>query len=332
MKLPKISFQKIKERVLSLPLVRRFYRWSKTSSFPGFYRVPIYDVIIFVINELRRYDLITRANSIAFSFFLALFPSLIALFTTIPIVKMSLENFVPGMENFDIVLEAEIKRIMPGIAGDRLFDFVEDITSQPRFALFSLGFFMALFFASNGMMALMRGFDKSYKETFKKRKGWKKRLIALLLILSVGFFLIFSIILILLGHFFIDLLIQYERLSELTNLLLNGLRWGAVILLFYTSISIIYRYGAATRRKFRLFTPGTGLATILCILTSIVFSFYVNSFNTYNQLYGSIGTIIVLMIWIQLNSLFILIGFELNASIAVNRDLKEKIEDEEQDL
>ncbi len=332
MKLPKFSFKKVGEFFKNLPLVRRTYHWSKTHSFPGFFRVPIYDVIIFVINELKRYDLITRANSIAYSFFLSVFPSLIALFTAIPLIKTILQSLIPDMESFDLVLETEIKRIMPGIAGDRLFDFVEDITSQPRFALLSIGFLAAIFFASNGMLALMRGFEKSYVETFKKRKGWKKRVIAILLIISVGGMLVSSIILILLGRFIIEMLQDFSRLDQFTAFLLNSLRWLAIILMFYTCISLIYRYGASTRRRFRMFTPGAGLATLLCILTSVVFSFYVNNWNTYNQLYGSIGTIIVLMIWIQLNSLFILIGFELNASIAINRDLKETIEEENEEL
>jgi len=100
--------------------------------------------------------------------------------------------------------------------------------------------------------------------------------------------------------------------------------------MFYTIISLIYRYGAAVRKKFHFFSPGATLATIFCILISIFFSFYVDNFSKYNELYGSFGTIIVTMIWIQLNSLILLIGFELNASIAINRDLKEVVEEEEE--
>ena len=80
-------------------------------------------------------------------------------------------------------------------------------------------------------------------------------------------------------------------------------------------------------RKFRFITPGATLAAILSILSSVVFSFFVDNFGSYNKLYGSIGTVIVIMVWIQLNAFILLIGFELNASIAVNRDLKKKVKE-----
>ena len=330
MRLPKLK--NIKDFILGHQVLKKLEKWTRSRSLPGFFKVPIFDVFVFVFNELRRYDLITRSNSIAFSFFLSLFPSLIALFTTIPLLKTYLLHHIPEGEDFDLILQTEIKRIMPGVAGDRLFSFVEDITTNPRVALLSFGFFLALFFASNGMIALMRGFEKSYMRTFKKRSGLKKRLIAMFLSLLVGVFLVGSILLILLGQFAIDLLSNVGDLDRFSETMLYFIRWVAIILLFYLSIAIIYRYGAPTRRRFKIFTPGSALATTLCILSSVIFSFYVDNFNTYNKLYGSIGTIIVLMLWIQINSLFILVGFELNASIAVNRDLKAEIPEIEDDL
>ncbi len=310
-------------------LLRQLKVWAKRHSLPGFFKVPIFDVVVFVFNELRRYDLMTRANSIAFSFFLSLFPSLIALFTLIPLLKDLLISYLPQGENFDYVLQTEIQRIMPGVAGERVFNFVEDITSKPRFDLLSFGFFLAVIFASNGMLALMRGFDKSYMRTFKKRAGLRKRLIAMVLIGFVGIILISSVVLLLVGNSLIHWLTQGLGLDHFTEILLNGLRWVVILMLFYFSIAIIYRYGAATRKKFKFFTPGAALAVILCVLSSVIFSAYVNNFNTYNKLYGSIGTIIVLMLWLQINSLFILVGFELNASIAINRDLKQQIQEDE---
>jgi len=96
-----------------------------------------------------------------------------------------------------------------------------------------------------------------------------------------------------------------------------------ILLLFYTAISTIYRLGPSTKRKFPFISPGATVATLLCILTSVGFSFFVNEFGRYNQIYGSLGTLIVVMVWLNLNALILLIGFELNAAIAVNRDLKE---------
>ena len=319
---------KIQQYFLNHPLLKKVINWSKRNSLPGFFRVPIYDVIVFVYNELKRYDLFTRSNAIAFSFFLSIFPSLIAFFTLIPLFKVALIQFLPEGENFDIYLRTEIQRIMPGVAGERLFSFVDDITNNPRFGLLSFGFILAIYFASNGMLALMRGFEKSYTKTFKKRTSFKKRLVAILLTFQIGVLLIGAVILIILGEFLLGLLNDFISLDLMTQFTIQILRWLAILFLFYTGISIIYRYGAATKRKFNMFSPGATLATLLCIISSVGFSAYVNEFNTYNELYGSIGTIIVLMLWIQINSLILLVGFELDASIAINRDLKEEIAEE----
>jgi membrane protein len=146
----------------------------------------------------------------------------------------------------------------------------------------------------------------------------------MLLTLIIGGLLIVSVILVILGNWFTDLLVLYIKVGKLFAFMLNMGRWIVIVSLFYSSISLIYRFGAATKKRFRFFTPGSALATLLCLGSSIVFSYYVNQFNTYNELYGSIGTIIVLMLWIQLNTLSILIGFELNAGILINMVIKNK--------
>ncbi|MCB0571518.1 MAG: YihY/virulence factor BrkB family protein [Phaeodactylibacter sp.] len=294
---------------------------------PGFFKVPIYDVLVFLYRETKRSDLFTRANSVAFNYFLSLFPSLMAFFTLIPLFKRMLIQYLPEGENFDIYLRSEIQRIMPGVAGERLFSFIDDITNNPRFGLLSFGFILAIYFASNGMLALMQGFEKSYHRTFRQRGELKKRLIAILLTFQMGIVVIAAVILIILGEFLLNLLFELVRLDQFTEATIQFLRWVAIIMMFYFGIAIIYRYGAATVKRFKLFSPGATLATLLCILSSLAFSFYVNEFNTYNELYGSIGAIIVLMLWIQIISFILLVGFELNASIAVNRDLKAEREE-----
>jgi membrane protein len=321
----KIDIAALQEKILEHPWVKNLISWSKEHSLPGFFSVPIYDVVVFIYLELKRYDLTTRANSTAFSFFLSLFPSLIAFFTLIPIFKWALIDYLPEGENFDMYLRSEVLRIMPGVAGERVFSFIDDVTSNPRFGLLSLGFIFAIFFASNGMLALMQGFEKSYDKTFKNRNAFKKRIIAIGLTFQIGILLMGAVILIILGEFLIGWLDSHLNLAFITEVFIQLIRWVAILLLFYVGISVIYRYGAATKKRFSMFSPGATLATLLCILSSLGFSFYVNEFNTYNELYGSIGTIIVLMLWIQINSLILLVGFELNASIAVNRDLKQEI-------
>lgn len=299
--------------------LRTLVQWSQKRSLPGFGKIPIYDIMTFVFKEIKRYDLITRANSIAFSFFMSLFPSLIALFTLVPFIKKYLFTLLGLEGNIDVALRNEIGILLPGVAGERLFTFIEDITENPRIGLFSFGFFLALFFASNGMIAMIRGFQKDYSMTFKSRNGIIKRVMAIILTLEVGALVVGSSILIVFGEHISALI------GNTNNYFFPAVRWVTVLILFYFSIYLIFRRAAGFKTSPPFFTPGTLLSTLMCVISSLGFSFYINHFNRYNELYGSIGTIIILMLWIQLNALFILIGYELNASIAVNKDLK-KIE------
>ncbi len=325
------DFKAIQQRIESHPWVVKPIQWAKNHSLPGFFSVPIYDVLVFVYNETRRVALFTRANAIAFSFFLSLFPALLSLFTLIPFLLDIATNYVPELENFNSILYEEIKRVMPGQAGDVVFSFVQDITNQPRVGLLSFGFLLSIYFSSNGMLAMMQSFEKSYSMTFRRRSGLKKRLVAIVLVGILGVLLFASVIFIILGNIILDWLSALINWSVLETLAVDLLRWLAILALYYVAIGILYRYGAATYRRFSMFSPGVTLASGLSILTSVAFSVYVDEFNrydTYAKFYGSIATVIIVMLWMQLNALILLIGFELNASIAINRDLKQQIEDD----
>lgn len=324
MKFP--TLKQLESYVTNHSIVTGSLRWAKTHSLPGFFKVPVYDVLVFIYHESRRSDLIIRANSMAYSFFLSLFPTLILLFTLLPYFQKYIFSYLPEGDGYYAVMEEQIQQLMPGGAGDSLFDFIHDITTNPRFGLLSFGFILAMYFSSNGMITLMKSFEKlDQVKTFKTRGGIKSRGIAVLLTFLLGLLLVVSVILIILGNNIIDFLSGYIKLDFFAKYSLYTIKWLVIIGLFYTSIAIIYRYGSAMYRKFPYFTTGTTLACILSILTSVLFSFYVDNFGAYNKFYGSIGTVIVIMIWIQLNAFILLVGFELNASIAVNRDLKNRI-------
>ncbi|MCF8244611.1 MAG: YihY/virulence factor BrkB family protein [Saprospiraceae bacterium] len=302
------------------PWVQATLNWTKTHSFPGFFGVPLYDVAVFLYNESKRVTLSSRANAMAFSFFLSLFPAIIFLFTV--------ATYLPIYENFEQEINGYISLIMPNNAGKEIQATIKELV-KPSSSFLSIGFFLAMYFSSNGMMAMMEGFEKTHVAVFQKRPGWKKRLIALGLTLQLGFLLAGSVVLLVLGDLIINWVTEFFNLDLGTERVIDIFRWVVILTLFYFSIALIYRYGAALRTRFKWVTPGASLATILSITTSVAFSFYVNSFGTYNKVYGSIGTIIVLMLWIQLNCLILQIGFELNASIAANRDLKMEIEEED---
>ena len=322
----KLKIPNLQEWFFQLSIVKNIISWSKRYAFPGFSNVPVHDIVTFTAKELQRYDLFTRANSIAFSFFLSLFPSLLALFTLIPLLKSYFIDYLPGGEEFDFMLRTSILDIMPGIAGEKVFDFIDEVTNTRRVGLLSFGFILAIFFASNGVLTLMRGFEKSGLKTFKTRNFLRKRIIAILLTFQMGGLLIASVVFVILGRTIFDFVSNYISFDYFDVFIINFIRWFAIILMFYSIIGIIYRYGAPVIQKFRFFSPGATLATILCILSSVGFSYYVDQIKTENQLYGTIWTIIVIMLWIQLNSLVLLIGFELNASIMENRAMNNFVE------
>ncbi|MCS7036860.1 MAG: YihY/virulence factor BrkB family protein [Saprospiraceae bacterium] len=310
--MPKRRLQRIQEYVERHPLLERIITWSKTHSLPGLKRIPLYNLLGFIRDELRNDDLMTRANSIAFNLFLAIFPSIIALFTLLA--------YTPLYENFDEVLAEAIERVMPGSAGQLIFSTIEDIATRQRSGLLSLGFFLAVWFASNGMLSLMEGFEKEHQLTFRRRSLLEKRLVAIQLTFLLGLVLIGDVVLVILGNLLLGALFAFVKAGLFTRLILFAFRWIVIIALFYTGYSIIYRYGAATRRPLPFFNPGAMLATLLSILVSWGFSFYVDNFGSYNKVYGSIGALIAFMIWLQLNCAILLIGFELNAGVAVLRD------------
>ncbi len=316
MKIPKAEdiIQYIKEHPATIWLID----WSKRRSFPGFFKVPIYDIVMFLYYESGRNAIQVRANSIAFSFMLALFPATIALLTLLP--------FLP-LENFVETLEVNLEEILPHAVTEEIMKFIRDITETTRGGLLSLGFFLSIFFASNGIMALLQGFDKKYeKTTFLSRNFFMQRLVSLQLVMLLATTLVASVSLIIGGNLLIEYMANHIKADSFTKMSFFFIRWLAVLHLYYGSISIIYRYGPALKKKFDFISPGATLATILCILSSWIFSLYVNEFGSYNQLYGSLGVLIAFMLWLKLNAFILLSGFELNAAIAVNRDLKKKLD------
>lgn len=299
---------------------RRLYRsillpilaWTRKVSLPGFKGVSIYHVVKFIYNESQKDDIITRANSVAFTFFLSLFPTIIFVFTLLPLMPI----------RFDLLdtIRTYGQAALPQEAFNYLMEVVEGIVSIQRGGLQSIGFFLALFFSSSGMLTLMYGFDKSYDLTFKKRNYFKNRLVAIFLTVIIAFIFILSFVLIVFGDkIFSSFLSQFD-IGQLSTYIILLFRYSMIIILIYVSISLIYRYGPSMYKKIPFINVGATIATALSIISSILFAYFINNFGKYNELYGSIGALIVLLLWLEINSLVILIGFEMNASIKVNRD------------
>lgn len=290
----------------------RLVEWSRTHSLPGLKKVPLYNLVAFINMEMSRETIVTRANSMAFSFFLAIFPTIIVLVSLLPLIPFSVDFFG--------TLEKSITQIMPGNAGGLVFKTIEDLLKNTRGGVISFGFFLAIWFSSNGMLSMMSGLQKENRAVFLRRSAIEKRVIAIKLTFLLSLILFASVVLVILGNTILDFVFHYVKADWLTRIVLFSFRWVVIFVLFYAGISTIYRYGSSIRKRIPFVNAGATLATVLSILTSWGFSFYVDNFGNFNKVYGSIGTLIVLMIWIQLNCFILLTGFELNAGIAVIRD------------
>lgn len=280
---------------------------------PGFDKLPMLDVLRFFILGLQKGAIQTRAASMAYNFFLAIFPAILFLFTLIP--------FIP-IRHFQDALFELLRDMMPQNAFSAAQDTLTEILTHHNGKLLSIGFISALYFSTNGFNAMFTAFNKSI-HIKDARAPWKQRLIALLFGIVVTLLLVTCISLIVGSEYLMHRLIH--RGATLHFLLIAG-RMIFIGLLVLTAISLFYTYGPAQRVHWRFINPGALLATLLTLLTSEGFAFYVNHFGSYNKLYGSIGTIIVVMVWIYLNATMLLIGFELNAGIDAARRNRKALE------
>jgi membrane protein len=298
--------QKIYEKIFHWKIITLVIRFSKKLVLPGFDGLPLHNVAGFFIKGLYEGYITSRASAISFNFFLAIFPSLIFLFTIIP--------FIP-IENFQTTLLVLIHDFVPKTAYETIKETVEDIVTRPRGGLLSLGFILTLYFSTNGINSLMEAFNNTY-HTIETRSVFRQRLISALLVFILSVLLIISIGLMTLGPIILSIIIPEKILeSAFYSLLILLLTWFVTLSTLFLAISFIYYLAPARRRDFRFISAGSSLATLLVILTTLGFNFYVDNFAKYNILYGSIGTLMVVLLWIYFNAISLLIGFELNASI-----------------
>lgn len=283
-----------------------FLKFTKRIVLPGFDDMPLYDVAKFFFEGLFKGSITSRASSISYSFFLAIFPMIIVFFTLIP--------FVP-IENFQSELLKFIDSVTPDSTQQIIHQTLTDIIERPRGGLLSLTFFLALVFATNGFDSIIEAFNNTY-HTMETRSWIKQKLISTLLFFIIGLIIIISIALLTTGTYFFKFLADHDIINNnITFLLLEAVKWIILIAMFFFTISFIYYLAPAKASKFRFISAGSSLATFLALGASIGFNYYVQNFSSYNALYGSIGTLLILLVWIYFNSVILLIGFELNASI-----------------
>jgi membrane protein len=295
---------------------------SKNWRLPGFEGVPLYDVINFFYRQIKTVGLTERASAIAYNFIMAIPPSFLFLFTLLPKLPFIKTKEIQKQITF------LVKDIVPANGyNQNIINFINDtFFKAPKFGILSTGIILALFFASNAVMGLMRSFNKDYIG-FEKRRGFKKRWMAIKLT-ALLFGLVLACMLLLITQRAVLVWVGIQNVS-VRNVIVYG-RWIFIVALVYFSIAFIYKYAPAVQKRWNLISPGTILATALSLFASYVFTAFVNNFGRYNFLYGSISTVIVIMALIYINSLVLLIGFELNVSIKSLKSIAEhRIAEEE---
>jgi membrane protein len=271
----------------------------------GFSGLSIYDVAIFFWKGLIKGAITTRASSLAFNFFLAFFPSIIVFFTLIP--------YIP-IEGLQETLMELLGTVLPPSTNEITFQTLEDIINNPRGGLLSIGFILALYFSTNGINSLIEAFNSSY-HIREIRPLIQQRILSLGLTILLSVMLIISIGLIIFGTVVINYLVNTEIITtSAADLIIYG-KWIVMLSMLFFGISILFYLGPALKSKWKLFSPGSIFATIFIIITSIGFNYYIQNFSQYNKIYGSIGTLMIILLWMYFNSIILLTGFELNVSI-----------------
>ena len=289
--------------------VHKVLDYFRRISFPGFEGVPIYNVFSFFFKGLMKGSLNTRASSIAFNFLLALGPGIIFLLTLIP--YLPIKNF-----------RQELMEIMYDIIPENSYIAIESLLAEifvKRGGLQIFGLLTAFFFAQKAVNGMIEAFNATY-HTIETRHWLERRLISIGLVFILTFLVSIATVLFIFSKTGIGKLAESEIIKiDITFYLLLIGKWLIITGLTFFSISFLYYLAPMRKTKWRFYSTGSTLATLLTIIASLGFSYFVNNFANFNKFFGSIGALIALMLWLNFNALTLLIGFELNASIDTAR-------------
>ncbi|MEK9603471.1 MAG: YihY/virulence factor BrkB family protein [Flavobacteriaceae bacterium] len=293
----------LREKLKSIPIVKNLVGFLEALKIPGYTGFSFYDLAEMYISGIVKGALSSRAGSIAFSFFMALFPFLLFI--------LNLIAFIP-IDNFDGVLFNFIELLLPQDSQSFFTDIFTDIRQKQRAGLLSSVFLLSIILTANGVSSIFSSFEGSYhvvlSRSFIRQYLYSMMvgvLLALLLLLGVSALIFFELFIL-------------SNLDELIPSEVNWIRIGQLFfytLLIYISVAILYYFGTIEGKKNRFFSPGATMTCLLILLTTYLFGVYIENFSTYNQLYGSIGALLIFLFYIWLNSSVLLLGFELNATL-----------------
>lgn len=297
------------EKLLENPHIQHFKKWlQSTTLFRG--TVSLYDVLVNLINKLMVYDIDHRASAVAFGLTLSAFPALISFFTLIPYIPV--DNLQPQIMEF-------LREVMPGSIYSEAQPTIVDIISRPRRDILSIGFILTIVTSTNGMVSLMRSFNIVYHDV-DTRSFLQTRAIAFLLTIQLALVIFVTVVLLIIGDRVMEVIHEWDVIRETWIIVLVNLtRYSTTLAALMVGVSLIYRFAPYRIVRLSFFNIGAFIASALIVLATYGFSFYISNFGTYNKLYGSIGTMIALMVWIYLIALLLIFGFEINASIVMSR-------------
>lgn len=308
----------IEDKIEKLPVLKYLVRFLKRIELPALEGLTLYAFLRLYIKGIVKGAVTSRASAIAFSFFTAIFPFLLFIIILIP--------YIP-VDGFEIEFNEFLKSILPPQTSDFFFDNIfQNIYTDGNAGLISTVFLLALFLMANGISALFSGFESSYHQQLT-RSVVKQYLYSIGVALILVFLLIVTIAV--LGYFQIYVIQKvlyimdkrgYETYEQ--GLLMIGIaKYIFFVLMTYLATATLYYFGTREGKHSNFFSAGALLTTILIIVFSYLFGIYVTYFSTYNELYGSIGALLILLFYLWLNSNILLLGFELNATL---RLLKKK--------
>ena len=304
--------RQIEDKLDKIPVVNLLVRFSKRIKLPGFNGLSVYDLLELYVLGIVKGALTTRASAIAFSFFTAIFPFLLFVIIIIPYIPI--EGFRGDFLDF-------LNSILPPQTSEFFIDSIfQDMSSNTSGGLISTVFLLSILLMANGVNAVFSGFETSYhKQVY--RNVFKQYLYAMSVALILAFLSLLTVAVF--GYFQIYIIQPlYESLSgEVFAKDDKGLGWIIFakylffVIMTYLATATLYYFGTKEGRKSKFYSVGALLTTLLIMLTSYLFAVYIENFSQYNELYGSIGGLLILLLYLWLNSNILLLGYELNASI-----------------
>ncbi len=294
------------QRIFRVTVVRKLIHLSRKITLPGFDGVSLWEILFFLGWTIKRGLLATRASSLAFHFFLAMIP--------FGLVMVIITAYFPYFD-----LEKDILPVFGSFIPETIFNqFIgnlDEFHNSTVNSLISYGFILALYFSSNGFSVLIHAFNAS-RVQFGKRSWWSVKITSLVFVFFIIVAVLALVLLVLLERKLLNYWAEYSpMIADNLDGIFSLVTSLFVAIMLYFAIATIYYFGPSNRKDFRFFSAGSTTATILIILISKLYSFYIQKFANYDELYGSLGTIMMLLLWIYLISFVLLIGFELNASI-----------------